>query len=57
MYLCMSLLASFPGRSYLQYLHNVSDQILEVGTAWERGYVIAALGERDIHHLQLLWLI
>jgi len=41
-------LASFPGRSHLQYLiaysmkilpplylHTVSDQILEVGTAWE----------------------
>ena len=22
------------------YLHTVSDQILEVGTAWERGYLI-----------------
>jgi len=36
------VLASFPGRSYLQYLiaysmHTVSDQILEVETAWERG--------------------
>jgi len=40
----MNILASFPGRSHLQYLialqylHTVSDQILEVGTAWERGY-------------------
>ena len=37
----MYILASFPGRSHLQY--TVSNQILEVGTAWEqpgnKGYV------------------
>jgi len=31
------MLASFPGRSHLQYLIAYSMQILEVGTAWERG--------------------
>ena len=30
-------IASFPGRSRLQFLHTASDQKLEAGTAWERG--------------------
>jgi len=40
-----NLLASFPGRPTSSipppYLHTVSDQILEVGTAWEQGYQFA----------------
>jgi len=37
--LCHINLASFPGHSHLQYLiacSTASNQILEVGTAWER---------------------
>jgi len=38
LYSSINKLASFPGRSHLQYLIAYSMQILEVGTAWERGY-------------------
>ena len=64
-------LASFPGRSHLQYLtaysmqnsiwsltvckylHTVSDQILEVGTAWERGSEIYKKYAEAVEYQQL----
>jgi len=45
---------SFPGLPRL-YLHTASDQILEVGTAWERGYWLGAL--TFIHKLCYLFLL
>ena len=44
-------LASFPGLPQLQFLHTASDQKLELGKAWERGYTISIHIEQSLSFL------
>ena len=61
---CVYLLSTWHNRTWLNlpglpplYLHTVSDQILEVGTAWERGYSTCMLNSMNWLYRYIIFLL